>query len=177
MSCFHQAPANLIFEIIGGALGFLADTYLHDANASYAIHLFRDALPKLNMTGDIELSSYFVGRLGEALIAAGNESEGGQLLERAHRLARQMGYRKYERLWSAALGERALAEGRFTDAHAHYSNVFNLSDKVRPSLQSAQVLCQLSKISLRLREYPEQENWLNQLLKKETGTEPVARNV
>jgi tetratricopeptide (TPR) repeat protein len=139
----------------GRALGFLADTYLHDANASYSIHLFRDALPKLNMTGDIELSSYFVGRLGEALIAAGSESEGGQLLERAHRLARQMGYRKYERLWSASLGERALAEGRFTDAHAHYTNVFKLSDKVSPSLQSAQVLCQLSKISLRLREYPE----------------------
>jgi len=139
----------------GRALGFLADTYLHDSNASYAIHLFREALPKLNMTGDIELSSYFVGRLGEALIAAGNESEGGQLLERAHRLARQMGYRLYERHWSAMLGERALAEGRNSDAYAHYVHVLALSEGLQPSVETAAVLCQLSKICLNLRDHAE----------------------
>ena len=47
-------------------LGHLAGTYLREKNASYAVHLLREALPKLNVSGDIELSSYFVGQLGRA---------------------------------------------------------------------------------------------------------------
>ncbi|MEO8606636.1 MAG: tetratricopeptide repeat protein [Chloroflexota bacterium] len=139
----------------GRALGFLADTYLHDANASYAAHLFREALPKLNMTGDIELSSFFVGRLGEAMIASGSEVEGDQLLDRAQRLARQMGYQMYERLWSAALGKRAVTQGRFQDASTQYAHFLKLADKTIPSPETADVLCQMSRVCLGLREIPE----------------------
>lgn len=143
----------------GRALGFLADTYLHDANASYATHLFRDALPKLNMTGDIELSSYFVGRLGEALIASGSDTEGDQLLDRAQRLARQMGYRMYERLWSAVLGKRAAGQGRHQDAYKQYAHFLTLADKTIPSAETADVLCQLSRVCLSLHEIREAQDY------------------
>lgn len=110
----------------GRALGHLADVYLRDNNASYAVHLLRESLPKLNMTGDIELSAYFVGRLGQALVLNGQEVEGRQLIERALRLARQLSYRRYERLWSVVVGEQALAEGRYEDACGHFEYALSL---------------------------------------------------
>jgi tetratricopeptide (TPR) repeat protein len=139
----------------GRALGLLADVYLHNSNASYAAYLLREALPKLNLTGDIELSSAFVGRLGEALIASGHEDEGKQLLERALRLARQMGYRTYERHWSIILGKQAVEEGLYNQAYSHLVHVLSLSNLNEPSQETAQVLCLLSKICLRLRENKE----------------------
>ena len=139
----------------GRALGLLADTYLHDDNASYAIHLLREALPKLNMTGDIELSSAFVGQLGEALIVSGNETEGTQLLDRALRLARQIGYKQYERHWSIVLGKRALREGNFSDSYAHLVHVLTLSKDTEPSGEIVDVVSTLSKVCLSLNEQDE----------------------
>ena len=139
----------------GRALGLLAGTYLHDANASYATHLLREALPKLNMTGDIELSSAFVGQLGEALIASGNEIEGAQLIDRALRLARQIGYKQYERYWSIALGKRALIEGNFSDSYAHLVHVLTLSKDTEPSDEIVTILSTLSKVCLSLNEQDE----------------------
>ncbi|MBI5670776.1 MAG: tetratricopeptide repeat protein [Chloroflexi bacterium] len=110
----------------GRALGHLADCYLRENNASYAVHLLRESLPKLNMTGDIELSTYFVGRLGQALIVNGQDGEGRQLIERALRLARQLSYRRYERHWSVVVGEQALAEGRYDDAADHFDFALSL---------------------------------------------------
>ncbi len=139
----------------GRALGFLADTYLHEGNASYAVHLLREALTHMNMTGDIELSSYFVGRLGEALVASGGDSEGRQLLDRALRLARQIGYRMHERLWSVVLGRRAAAEGQNAEAYAHLVRVLTLSDENVNSPERAEVLCLLSRVSLSMNEVNE----------------------
>lgn len=48
------------------AMGYLADVYMHEQNASYAVHLLQECLPMLNAGGDLDMSSYFVGRLGEA---------------------------------------------------------------------------------------------------------------
>lgn len=136
----------------GRALGFLADTYLHNANASYAIHLLREALPKLNMTGDIELSSYFVGQLGQALIASGQVIDGHQMLDRALRLAKQMGYRKYERMWGIELGKRALNEGRMNEAKTYFEDVLVLFPSGQTTPEYIDTLCQLSKVCLNLRE-------------------------
>ncbi len=105
----------------GRALGYLADTYLHEENASYAVRLLREAVPKLSLSDDLELSSYFVGRLGEALILSGQEADGERLLYRALRLAEQTSHRGYERRWSLALGERALMKQRYEEAQKHYA--------------------------------------------------------
>jgi tetratricopeptide (TPR) repeat protein len=138
----------------GRALGFLADTYLHDHNASYAVHLLRDSLPRLNMTGDIELSSYFVGRLGQALFDTGHESEGRQLLDRALRLARQMGYRKYERLWALTLADLALKDGRSEEAQAHLQAALALFGQAAPTDDFIRALCKMVKVSLMLHDVP-----------------------
>jgi tetratricopeptide (TPR) repeat protein len=137
----------------GRALGLLADTYLRANNASYAIHLLRESLPRLNLTGDIELSSYFVGRLGQALIASGQANEGQQLLVRALRLARQMGYRRYERLWGGVLGARALEQGRSEEALQYFTDALALYDALPADTSQIQALCQITKAALTLREH------------------------
>lgn len=139
----------------GRALGFLADTYLHEGNSSYSAHLLREALTRMNMTGDIELSSYFVGRLGESLVLSGSESEGKQLLERALRLARQIGYRMHERLWSLVLGRRAALDGQNAEAYAHLVRVLTLLPPDAQTAERAEVLCLLSRVSLNMQEVAE----------------------
>ncbi len=139
----------------GRAMGNLADVYLHDSNASYAIHLLREALPRLNMTGDIELSSYFVGRLGEALIEAGQTVEGQQMLERALRLAKQLNYRREQRRWGILLGQRAFNEGRVNDAYDAYQEALSLFAAEQQDAQFVEALCQMSRICLSLGEQDE----------------------
>lgn len=135
----------------GRALGYLADVYSHDANATYAIHLLREALPKLNMTGDIEPSGYFVGRLGQALTASGQPVEGKQLLERALRLAKQIGYHQYERQWGMALGEQAASEGQNEEALQYFRDSLELFNPSTQAEGYIRVLCQLSKVCHDLR--------------------------
>lgn len=154
----------------GRALGFLADTYLHDHNASYAVHLLRDSLPRLNMTGDIELSSYFVGRLGQALFDTGHEPEGRQLLERALRLARQMGYRKYERMWALVLADLAYKEGRPEDARAHLLTALPLFGPAAPTDDFIRALCQMVKVCLTLHDSAEALNYAQQAAGLSIGT-------
>lgn len=119
----------------GRAGGYLAEVYLHDGNASYAIRLLREALPKLNNAGDLELSSLFVGRLGQALLISGQEAEGHQLIERALRLAKQTGYKQYEREWSILLAERALSAGQNEEAYQYLEETLSLFD---PKTQAAE---------------------------------------
>lgn len=119
----------------GRAAGYLAEVYLHDGNASYAIRLLREALPKLNNAGDLELSSLFVGRLGQALLISGQEAEGHQLIERALRLAKQTGYKQYEREWSILLAERALSAGQNDEAYQYLEETLSLFD---PKTQAAE---------------------------------------
>ncbi|MBC7811301.1 MAG: tetratricopeptide repeat protein [Burkholderiales bacterium] len=140
----------------GRALGHLADTYLNEGNASYAVHLLRESLPHLNSTGDVELSSYFVGQLGAALIASGQDVEGSQLLNRALRLAEQMHYRQYERQWSLAIGARAAAEGRFEDAYTRYQQGLELFKPDAPmTTEYILAFCSMSRVCMNLQQYDE----------------------
>jgi tetratricopeptide (TPR) repeat protein len=136
----------------GRALGHLGDTYLHDSNASYATHLLKDALPKLNASGDIELSSFFVGLLGQAMIQSGQEIEGQHLLERALQLAEQIHFRLYERHWALVLAERAYSEARYHDAYAHYAHALRLFPTDPPSAEHVTALCLMSQVCLSLRD-------------------------
>jgi tetratricopeptide (TPR) repeat protein len=134
----------------GRALGYLAEVYLHENNASYAIRLLREALPKLNQAGDLELSSLFVGRLGEALMISGQEVEGQQLLERALRLAKQTGYKQYERQWSMALAERALNNGQSEEAYQHLEGSLALFDPQSQAADYVNALTLITKTCLNL---------------------------
>ncbi|HLU08928.1 MAG TPA: tetratricopeptide repeat protein [Oceanobacillus sp.] len=156
-TCYEQAldEARSVKAISaeGRAMSHLADTYLHDGNASYAAHLLREALPKLTMPSDVEMSSYFVGLLGQALIQNGQETEGHHLIRRALGLAEQIGYRRYLRLWSIVMGERAADEARFFDAKTHLSRALDLFKEASP--EQVKTLCQMSKVCLALREHDE----------------------
>ncbi|MCL4256773.1 MAG: tetratricopeptide repeat protein, partial [Anaerolineae bacterium] len=107
----------------GRAQGHLADTYLHDGNASYASYLLQEAIPKINSSGDMELSSYFVGRLGESFIIEGKKAEGQNLIGRALRIAEQMEYRYYQIRWRTVLATEAIREGLYDDARRLLTNV------------------------------------------------------
>ncbi len=134
----------------GRAMGYLANTYLKDANASYAIHLLREALPKLNQAGDLELSSLFVGTLGEALMSSGQEAEGQQLIERALRLAKQIGYRQYERHWDVRLAERAVSLGQSEDAYQYLDDALSLFDARTQADDYVNALSLMTKTCLNL---------------------------
>ena len=137
----------------GRAQGHLADTYLQENNASYGVYLLREALPKLNTGGDIELSSYFVGRLGEALIATGQEIEGRNLIGRALKLAEHMEYRIYEREWRIVLAGQAMVTQQYDEARKLYEAALKITDTSQPTPQSVLLLCQMSKCALRQFEY------------------------
>lgn len=134
------------------AQGHLAETYWREGNASYAAHLLREALPKLTLAGDVEAGCLFVGLLGQALVDSGQPADGYALIERALRLSQQLGYRRYQRRWSIALGRRALAEGRFSDAVGHFETAFALypPDSADPDFLRA--LCEASRAYLGLRQ-------------------------
>lgn len=136
----------------GRAQGHLADTYLHDGNASYGAHLLREALPKLNTGGDIELSSYFVGRLGEALIITGQEVEGRNLLGRALRLADHMDYITHQRLWQIALAGQAMVIGQHTDAQRLYMMALDITDTSQPTWEAVSLLTRTSRCYLKMAE-------------------------
>lgn len=135
----------------GRALGHLGDTYLREGNASYAAHLLHEALPKLEAASDTELNSLLTGLVGLALIQNGQEGEGQHLLERALRSAEQTNYRLYERRWGQVLGDRALAEGRYPEAHTFYSHVLRLFAPDTTAPEYVRVVTQISKVCLSLR--------------------------
>jgi tetratricopeptide (TPR) repeat protein len=158
----------------GRAQGHLADTYLHDDNASFAVYLLREALPKLTMSGDIELSSYFSGRLGEGLIAIGQRTEGQQYLGRALRLAEQLEHRQHEELWRRLLAEEAMAEGHYAEARRHLMLIL-----ARPTARSTEAdqvatLGRLSKTCLRLGEYDAALDYANQAVELVGDCDPAA---
>jgi tetratricopeptide (TPR) repeat protein len=134
----------------GRTMGYLADVYAHDGNITYAVHLLREALPKLNLTGDIELSTYFVGRLGQLLIEMGQEAEGQQLLERGLRLAQQLGYRRYERHWNLVLANLALAHGQPEQCLSYLNSSMGLFDGNKPLKEYVKLLFTLTRAYLTL---------------------------
>lgn len=121
----------------GRALGYLANTYLHEGNASYATHLLREALPKLNMAGDLELSSLFIGQLGNALATSGDTSEADALYSRGLRLAEQMNARGDQRRINLALAKRALEMGRYAESYNHYEKALQYTDEDAPERADA----------------------------------------
>lgn len=117
----------------GRAMGYLGGMYLSEGNASYAVHLLREALPKLNASGDLELSAYFITDLARAFIAAGDIQEADQLLSRGLRLAEQIESRRDLRRLHLLLGQRALDLGRYADSYNHYEKALQFIDDGAPN--------------------------------------------
>jgi tetratricopeptide (TPR) repeat protein len=135
----------------GRAQGYLGDIYLQDGNASYAVYLLEDAIPKLDAGGDTELVSYFVGRLGEAKIEVGRKDQGQHLIERALRLAEQAQFHRYIIMWRRALAVRAITDRFYGTAKRYLTMILDKSDKalIEPPEHTA-ALCWMSQTCLRL---------------------------
>lgn len=67
----------------GRATAFLADVALREGNASYAVHLLREAIPLMQSARDTQILVFAFGRLGSALIASGQEAQGRQVINTA----------------------------------------------------------------------------------------------
>ncbi len=137
----------------GRSLGHLADTYMHEGNASYAAHLLQEALVKLDESGDIELSSYFVGRLGQALIASGQQQEGLEMLGRALRMAEDMEYLEYVRRWRLALAVEAARMKKPAEVKNQLVKALPLFENMETTPEYITLLARLSKTCLTLHQY------------------------
>lgn len=150
----EYAQEHHIMSAEARAQGHLADIYLRNKNASYANHLFRKILPVINAVGDLEINSYFIGRLGEAEIAQGNDVEGYQLVTRALKLADQLHFRPHQRRWHQVLAQKAMADNRLEDAHDHYLQTWRMiHTKAQNKPSSIKILRQLTLVCLQLRRY------------------------
>jgi tetratricopeptide (TPR) repeat protein len=137
----------------GRAQGHLADVYLHQGNASYAVRLLSEALMHLEVSGDTELIVYFMGRLGIAQVETGQNSEGQQNLGRALRLAVKMQYRRYEIMWRQALAIYAMQSGLYGEGKRQLSLILAQPDIKETKTSYLSTLCQISKAYLHLRDY------------------------
>lgn len=136
----------------GRAQGYLADTYMHEGNISFAVYLLEESLQKLSLSGDIEQSSYFIGRLGEAKIEMGQLQQGQHLLGRALRLAESLHYKQHELMWRQALAALAVSQGQYEEARKQYMLILAQSDARMLSEEYIRTLCRASKTCLRLAE-------------------------
>ena len=137
----------------GRAQGHLADIYLQEENASYAVYLFQESLAKLNASGDVEMACYFVGRFGEAMMQTGKTSEGLQLMGRALRMAEQLSYREYEIRWRQVLSFQAMQQGNYDEARRHLMMLLTQLNSEREPEDYVLVLCRIAKACMRLSEH------------------------
>ena len=157
------------------ATGHLADIYLHEDNASYAVHLLQECLPMLNQGGDLELSSYFVGRLGEAMIANGQPEEGYKLLDRALRLAERMRDKRMTRRWSLAVAQAAYQQSGYQEAYMFYKRALPMFEAT-PTPDYIQSLTRTADICLNLGQPEEALTYAKQAVQvAEAGTDESLR--
>src|SRR5690606_8172744 len=117
----------------------------------------RDALVKLNNSSDMEMSSYFAGRLGQARLETGQTGEGEQMLAKALRLAQHMNYRTFERMWHIAISKRAHENGRYAEAFRQYERALMMMRANAP--ERIEVLRELAKTSVPLDRFSDAEQF------------------
>lgn len=134
----------------GRATAHLADVYLHDHNASYAIHLLREAIPKLQASGDQELVGYFQGQLGKALIMSGQTETGLNVIQQGITNAETIQHQAQLRHLHMLLAEQYLDTGDSQQAQRHYNEALALYPDPPPSdITYVTALANMSKAMLR----------------------------
>ncbi len=121
------AERNNAEGALGRAKGHLADTYLHEGNATYAEHLLREALPLLDKTDDIELASHFVGQYALTMLELGHEVDGDRLLDTALQRAQRINHQQQIRHWNQVIAQRKLDKEDYQVAYQHYLDFLGLS--------------------------------------------------
>ena len=135
----------------GRATAHLAEIYLAQDNASYAVYLLEDAIPKLDRSGDRELLAYFFAQLGLAQIQNGQADKGRISLQRGLELASHIKHQSQLRYINTILGEQALQDGDYRRAQSYFDHAFKLYlPQSRETADYIKLLCKLSKLYLHL---------------------------
>ncbi|MDX2139435.1 MAG: tetratricopeptide repeat protein [Chloroflexota bacterium] len=176
---FYEQALDIAKEINspgaeGRAQGLRGELFLEEGNASYAAHLLREALPKLNLSADIELSPLIVGLLGEASFQNGQAQEGTALLERALRLSDQMGDKPNERRWAIALGDHFQKDARLAEAHASYRRAVRLFGEQRTT-EHVLALCKLSSVCGALRNHEDSLSYAQKAVELSADTDAATQ--
>lgn len=148
---------------IGRAKGHLAETYLREANATYAEHLLHDALPLLNDTNDVELISHFIGQYALTMFQLGRDVDGDRLLETALRRAQQLDFKTQMRHWQQVIAERKFETHNYKTAFEHYHEFLKLSPDPLPETEEyGLALSNLSEITRQLGQQQEALDYARQ---------------
>lgn len=135
----------------GRATAHLADVYWHSGNASYAVRLFQEAIPRLIRSGDRELVGYFLGQLGQAQSDVGQEEEGLEAIKRGREQAATIKHRAQVRSLSLLLGDFAWKQQRYRQAQQYYGDALELfPDEKQHSASYIRALCQFSAAARKL---------------------------
>lgn len=135
----------------GRAAAHLADIYLAQGNASYAIYLLEDAVQKLDGSGDRELLGYFLGQLGLALIESGRKEDGVRRLQRGREVASVLKHHGQMRYLNRLLGQQALTDGDYRRAQTYFEDALVLYLAPPPeNTEFVSLLCEASQASIRL---------------------------
>ncbi len=160
---------------IGRAKGHLSDTYLHEGNATYAEYLLKEALPLLDKTDDIELTSHFIGQYALTMLELGRETDGDRLLETALSRAQRLNYISQVRHWNHVLATRKHEKMDYAGAFQHYHDFLKLAPDPLPVNELyGLALSNLSEISRRLGQQSESLDYAQQAEKILSQLESVS---
>ena len=135
----------------GRAAAHLGDIYLAQGNASYAVYLLDEAVVKLNRSGDRELLGYFLGKLGLAQIQLGQVDQGELRLLSGLEAAMSIKHRIQMRYLNDLLGQQAFENNQMRSADTYFREAMALyPPSLYDTIDYANLLCRLSKVSLQL---------------------------
>lgn len=153
----HYEKARAVAQSIttdgatGRAEAHLADIYLAEGNASYAIYLLEEAMKKLDRSGDREMMGYFYGQLGLAYIANGNAPEGRAKMQHGLDIAMNLKHRAQIRHLSVLLGDQALRDENLEKAQTYYADALRLyTEEIPQDDRYVHLLSRKSLTSLQL---------------------------
>lgn len=176
LAYYEQAQANAQkFNQVGAegrTLGFMGAIYLDQNNASYAEHLLRQGLYKINSEGDLEYNSLFLGYTGLANIANGREIEGERSLILAVTFAEVMQNHRLERRWRLVVGNRMMKKLQFDEAYKHFKHALPLFKNCPDKSLHIRTLISLTRASLHFRNVGESLNYAQTALTLNDG-DPV----
>jgi tetratricopeptide (TPR) repeat protein len=110
----------------GRATALLGALALHEGNASFAVHLLREAIPLMEAAQDEELLAFAYGQLGLALIATGDPSRGLGLLNKAIEAGMKHNQVVTLRTLNRAAAREFMKVGMRDKAYANYQNLLKL---------------------------------------------------
>lgn len=105
------------------ATAHLAGTYLREGNASFALHLLRDALIGLQRSGDTDLIPEFSIQFAEALQQCGHESEASQAIMSGLQAAVADGNQRAVRSLSLHVARDTVQQGKYELAQRYTQDV------------------------------------------------------